>query len=312
MIEDKARLQGRLTLEPDTLWCKVKHCTKHGLESGALQSIPTDSEFLETQGMRFLVRILSNLVRKQKAKQSEADKTRKSGQEFNPFLPYDRDLFVTDISPTHVCLLNKFNVVDYHLLLVTREFEDQEMLLTLADFEAMWGCLQQFDGLGFYNGGKEAGASQRHKHLQLVPLPIAADGPKIPLEEAIASATVVDGVGTIAAFPFDCAVTFFEPDLFNDPLAAAQITLESYFKLLATVGLEPEERSPRQAGPYNLLMTRDWMLIVPRSQENFDSISINSLAFVGSLFVRNSQEMERLKAVGPLKILETVGRSPQS
>ncbi|MCT7996929.1 ATP adenylyltransferase family protein [Laspinema olomoucense] len=304
-------MQSSLTLEPDTLWFKVKHCTKQGIESGALQSIPTDSEFLETQGMRFLVRILSNLVRKQKAKQSEAKKTQKSGQEFNPFLPYERDLFVTDISPTHVCLLNKFNVVDYHLLLVTREFEDQEMLLTLADFEAMWGCLQQFDGLGFYNGGKEAGASQRHKHLQLVPLPIAAEGPRIPLEAAIMSATVIDGVGKIAAFPFDCAVSFFDPDLFNHPLEAAQISLKSYFQLLATVGLKAEETSPKQAGPYNLLMTRNWMLIVPRSQENFESISINSLAFAGSLFVRNAQEMELLQSAGPLKILETVGRSPR-
>jgi ATP adenylyltransferase len=312
MIEDKPRRQDSLTLEPDTLWFKVKHCTKHGIESGALQSIPTDSEFLETQELRFLVRILSNLDRKQKAKASEADKTQKSGQEFNPFLPYDRDLFVADISPTHVCLLNKFNVVDYHLLLVTREFEPQEMLLNRADFEAMWGCLQQFDGLGFYNGGKEAGASQRHKHLQLVPLPIASDGPRMPLDPAIISATVVDGVGTIAAFPFDCAVTFFEPDLFNHPLEAAEITLKSYLKLLATLGLEAEETDPKQPGPYNLLMTRDWMLIVPRSQESFESISINSLAFAGSLFVRNSQEMQLLKEVGPLKILETVGRVPRS
>lgn len=312
MREDKPRLQSSLTLEPETLWVKVKHCTKHGIECGALQSIPTDSEFLETQELRFLVRILSNLDRKQKAKASEADKTQKSGQEFNPFLPYDRDLFVTDISPTHVCLLNKFNVVDYHLLLVTREFEDQEMLLTLADFEAMWGCLQQVDGLGFYNGGKEAGASQKHKHLQLVPLPIASDGPRIPLEPAIASAKLTDGIGTIPAFPFDCAVTFFEPDLFNHPLKAAQQTLKSYFQLLATLGLKPEETAPKQAGPYNLLMTRDWMLIVPRSQESFETISINSLAFAGSLFVRNSQEMQLLKEAGPLKILETVGRSPRS
>ncbi len=310
MIEEKPTLPGTLTLEPGILWEKVQQRTEEAIESGALQSIPTDSDFIEANGIRFLVRILSNLVRKDEAKQTQNKKPQKSGQEFNPFLPYERDLFVADISPTHVCLLNKFNVVDYHLLLVTREFEDQEMLLTLADFEAMWAGLQQLDGLAFYNGGKEAGASQRHKHLQLVPIPIAPEGPRIPIEPAIASATVVNGVGMIADFPFACAIAFCEPDLFHTPLEAAQITLTSYYKLLEAVGLNPQETAPKQPGPYNLLVTRDWMIIVPRSQENFNSISINSLAFAGSLFVRNPQEMQMLKEAGPLKILQTVTQSP--
>ena len=41
----------------------------------------------------------------------------------NPFLPYDPDLVVADISDTHVALLNKFNVIDHHLLIVTRCFK---------------------------------------------------------------------------------------------------------------------------------------------------------------------------------------------
>jgi sulfate adenylyltransferase (ADP) / ATP adenylyltransferase len=312
MIEENPTLHSTLTLEPDTLWETVKQRTQHAIESGALQSIPTDCEFIEAQGIRFLVRILSNLVRKDAAKRSENQKTQKSGQPFNPFLPYDPDLFVTDISPTHVCLLNKFNVVNYHLLLVTREFEEQESLLTLADFEAMWGCLQQVDGLGFYNGGTEAGASQKHKHLQVVPMPIAPDGLRLPVEPAIAEVIARDGVETIPRFPFPCAITFFDPGLFESPVTAAQISLDSYYQLLENVGLNATKTAPRQPGPYNLLMTRDWMLIVPRSQENFESISINSLAFAGSLFVRNTQQMQLLKETGPMKILETVVRSPQS
>ena len=161
-----------ILLKPGTLLTRIKEQTQHGLECGALQSIPTDYEFVEQNGIHFLVRILSNLNRKDEAKEKQ-DKAAKTGKDFNPFLPYEKDLFVADISQTHLCLLNKFNVVDNHLLIVTREFEEQENLLNYQDFQAMWACLAQIDGLAFYNGGKVAGASQRHKHLQLVPTPLA-------------------------------------------------------------------------------------------------------------------------------------------
>jgi hypothetical protein len=51
----------------------------------------------------------------------------------NPFLPYDEELWVADLNKTHTLLLNKFNLVDHHTLVVTREFEKQEVPLTAAD-----------------------------------------------------------------------------------------------------------------------------------------------------------------------------------
>ena len=69
-------------------------------------------------------------------------------------------------------LLNKYNVVPHHLLIITRHFESQESALTQADFQALWTCLAEYDSLGFYNSGESAGASQPHKHLQTVPLPM--------------------------------------------------------------------------------------------------------------------------------------------
>jgi ATP adenylyltransferase len=53
-------------------------------------------------------------------------------------------------------------------------------------------------------------------------------------------------------------------------------------------------------------MTRQWMLLVPRSREFFNSISINSLAFAGSFFVRNKEQMELLKKHGPMTALKSV------
>jgi sulfate adenylyltransferase (ADP) / ATP adenylyltransferase len=302
--------EGKLMLEPGTLWAKVTARTQHALQCGALLSIPTKSEFVEQNGVRFLVRILSNLVRKDEAKQKQDKATVNSGKEFNPFLPYEEDLFVTDISETHLCLLNKFNVVDYHLLIITREFEEQESLLTEADFAAMWACLAQFDGLAFYNGGKLAGASQRHKHLQIVPLPFAANERQIPIEPLLKSASfqgTKGTVGTITDFPFVNAFTRFDSNWVKSPLEAGKLTLSRYHALLHAVGLHSSDE--RQAGAYNLLAAREWMLIVPRSQESFDSISINSLGFAGALLVRNEQQMQILKDYGAMNVLRDVAVS---
>jgi ATP adenylyltransferase len=48
------------------------------------------------------------------------------------------------------------------------------------------------------------------------------------------------------------------------------------------------------------------MLLVPRSEEFFDGTSVNSLGFAGALLVRSREEMERLKARGPMTALRGV------
>lgn len=290
MFKETEIVQGKILLQPGTLWKRIKEQTEYALKCGALLSIPTDFEFVEQHGIKFLVRILSNLIRK--------DQNQQQKKNTNPFLPYEPDLFVADISPTHVCLLNKFNVVDHHLLIITRAFEEQEKLLTLEDFTAMWACLAEFDGLVFYNGGKIAGASQPHKHLQIVPLPLTPSELQIPIEPLLKSAEL-----TIPELPFIHAFTQLDPNWGNSPLEAAARTLELYQSLLSAVGLTAGE-DHRQSGAYNLLATREWMLIVPRSHAEFAGIGVNSLGFAGALLVRNEQEMQVIKEQGPMTILQ--------
>ena len=297
---------ANLMLPSGTLWQRIITQTELALNCDALQSIPTEYDFIEAGNINFLVRILSNLARKQKAKKKQQKKLAKSGKEFNPFLPYEQDLFVGNLSETHLCLLNKFNVVDYHLLIITRQFEEQETWLTQADFEAMWLSLAEIDGLVFYNGGKLAGASQRHKHLQLVPFPLVPDGINLPIEPAIASIQFNNSIGIIPEFPFVHAIAAFNPDWINHLSEAAIFTLELYFELLATLGLSVGD-NPFQSGAYNLLATRNWMMIVPRSQEKFEGISINSLGFAGGLLVKNSEQLHALKSYNPLTVLKQVG-----
>ncbi|GAB1542798.1 ATP adenylyltransferase [Scytonema sp. NUACC21] len=308
MEGEKSTPQETMLLQPGTLWNRVKEQTDCALAKGALVSIPTNYEFVEQDGVHFLVRVLSNLARKDAAKKEQQKKTTPSGKEFNPFLPYEEDLFVSNLSKTHVCILNKYNVVDYHLLIITRAFEEQESLLTLEDFAAMWACLAEMDGLVFYNGGKTAGASQRHKHLQLIPLPLTSSETQIPIAPLLLHAQFQGSVATIGKFPFANAFARLDFNGAESPITRAQTTLQCYHSLLHKVGLEDSDgvRENRQPGPYNLLVTRQWMFIVPRKQESFESIAVNSLGFAGSLFVQNDEQMQILKDYGPMTILKNV------
>ena len=287
--------QQEIRLEPGTLWTRIKKTTELALKSGALKSIPTELEIIEQDGIKFVVRILENINRKKADQEKQEQKTAKTGKKFNPFLPYEEDLFVTDISSTHVCILNKFNVVDHHLLIITRAFEEQESLLTLEDLTAVWTCLAEFNGLVFYNGGKLAGASQPHKHLQIVPFTET----DIPISPLLKTAKLANSLGTIPEFPFLHAFTTL------DIGESAEVTLEKYHNLLRTVGIEPLKNN-MQSGAYNLLITREWMLIVPRKQEEFECISINSLGFAGALLVKNQEQMQLLKNISPINLLSKV------
>jgi ATP adenylyltransferase len=279
------------------LWQQVRHRTEQALNSGALQPIPTEYEFVEDGGVEFLVRVVSNLARKDRARK-EANNQR--AQNASPFIDYDPALHVVDLPPSHVCMLNKYNVVDHHVLIVTRDFEHQEELLNERDFAALWRCMVQGDALGFYNGGTMGGASQPHKHLQLIPLPLAPHGPAVPVGPLIDLDAPDEGVGRSESLPFAHALARLPADVTSNPSDAARVTLTLYKRMRTAAGVSD---TPGRPGPYNLLVTRQWMLLVPRTREHFGQISLNALAFAGALLVHDQQQMEFLKCKGPMQAL---------
>jgi ATP adenylyltransferase len=315
----------RPLFEPGTLWERVVRRTEEALASGALRSIPTESEVVHEQGLSFLIRVVANLERRDRArgqpqaageptdggrKLAGAEDRAGSLEASNPFLPYDDELYVADVSPTHVALLNKFNVVKHHLLIVTRVFEHQERPLGETDFDALWRCLGEVDGLGFYNGGEIAGASQPHKHLQIASLPLDGVGPRIPLEPALEPPGVPGTLGASPRLPFGHCLTWFPEGFEREPKAPGRL-LAWYRGHLESVGLavRRDDRGPR-VDPYNLLLSRRWMLTVPRSNECFEGISLNALAFAGSLLVRRWAEADLLKRRGCMAALAEVTLGP--
>jgi ATP adenylyltransferase len=276
----------------------VQEATRRALASGALQPIETQAVLVDSGGVQFVLRVASSLARK--------DQARRVAAPADPLGEYDPALFVADLTPSHYVLLNKFQLLAGHVLLVTRRFERQERLLTVEDFAALVACLHEVDGLGFYNGGVEAGASQLRKHLQFVPLPLAPQSPdEVPIERVL---------GDSPRLPFRCAFQRLAP---MTPAPALQVLYRELLHLCGICAVATAQGEV-QSAPYNLLIRRNWMLVVPRLRASFASISVNGLGFAGSLFVRSQEDLDRVRAVGPMQVLCAVAmpqegpRSPRS
>lgn len=285
---------------PGALWEQVAAVSRRALDLGALRPIETHCEPLRDGDVCFAVR----RAIKPAAKTPAPHHARRT----DPFLPYEQALYVADLSATHVALLNKYNVFDHHLLIITRAYEDQAQWLTLADFEALRTSMAAVDGMGFYNGGRDAGASQPHKHLQVVRLPLAPWEPGIPITPMLAPAGA-PSAGTIhGRLPVVHGVRHLAPQWYDAPGDGARELLTTYHALLRDVGLvdSPHVGDGLQAGPYNLIVTREWMLLVPRRCETWQGITVNALGVAGAVLVWSDEQMRQLKEHGPMAALRYV------
>ena len=186
-------------------------------------------------------------------------------------------------------LLNKFNVVPHHLLLVTAAYAEQDAPLDAADLGATAACLRAFPapgGLAFMNVGPESGFSQPHKHLQLLPLPFAAELPHAPVPigplvaAAGAAARAADGPLArfrVAALPFHNACALLADDMTPQQLADAVAVLVA------------AARGATGVSSHNLLLTREWAMVVPRRAERGCGVAVNALAFAGTMLVRGAR-----------------------
>lgn len=259
----------------------VEERMRQAVACGAVAPIETVAEVIEQSGVRFVVRHVASLARKRTAPAT-------------PLVPWEERLFVAGVPPAHALILNKFPVISPHALLVTRRFVAQEALLDAEDFAALAACLADWDALAFYNGGQQAGASQPHRHLQLVPRALG-EGPDVPVAPLLSRATGA----TVPGFSFAHAFARCRED------ATALSYYRLYRELLEAAGVG-KTASGLQSAPYNLLATREWMLVVPRAREKFAGISVNALGFAGSLFVKDEAEAARVRASGPMNVLAAV------
>lgn len=281
-------------------WNQVEVVTAAALASGDLVAIRTTGSAVTDGGVDFVVREVSSLLEK-------FDAQAKAAPRRNPFLPYEEALYLGHLSPTHLALLNKFPVMSRHFLVIPQAFVHQETLLLPEDFIALARAIGESDALVFYNAGRVAGASQPHRHLQVVPLPFEGAPHGTPIDPVLAIQKGRVGAD-IADLGFRHALGWLRNDPNGSPDTRGLEMHALYRQLIGLLGITSvaTAEGDRQSGAYNLIATRSWMVIVPRTREHFESISINALGFAGSLFVSNDAERALVRRVGPRAMLAAV------
>lgn len=288
---------------PPSLQQRIRAQLRRAQLSGALRPLAAESSPLTQEGLHYWVHRL------------ERDPTLKPrtlprrDPAFDPFSDPDPLLYVQGWGARHHLLLNKFPITADHALITTRDFEPQQAWLSLEDHWAARHALDALDGLIFYNSGPASGASQRHRHLQLVPLPLAKWAPdpdatarhpgpgRFPLEAAWLAAPAEAGLGEPTESPL---LPFRHRLCALPPRATAAQSYAAYRACAEALGVA--DRQPC----YNLLMTREQMLFVPRTQAGAEGILFNALAFTGSLLVPHEAAQALLSTHGVAPLLRAV------
>lgn len=300
----QVQLSLTMSVQPPLL-ARLAEAARKAKEGGALRSIASRVEWLpfgDAGGAEAPLRVAEALERKeaetQRRRREPAGARAQGGGDADalgraePLLVVEREW-----TATHSLLLNKFNVAEPHVLLVTRAFEPQESGLSEADAEAAQRLLDGGGWLVFYNCGPLSGASQPRKHLQAVRWPF--DKRPLPLDAAATAAVAArsDRVTVAPGLPFRHALRA------TSGVGLLAASREVLARVVPGGG---------GGGSYNLLATREWVLAVPRVASHYvceasgARVPVNALGFAGSLFVRSGELAAAVRRAGVAAVLAAV------
>mmetsp|Transcript_4242 Transcript_4242/g.8497 ORF Transcript_4242/g.8497 Transcript_4242/m.8497 type:complete len:332 (+) Transcript_4242:123-1118(+) len=314
VIKKKAAVVQAMSTGGDTgsssLWRDICSTYDQAQEKGASRFTETRTEIYQDESFDYILKIARNLRDKPKAKTKEKEWK-------NPFLPPDQDLFVCQLSDTHSLVLNKFNITPHHVIIITNEFVEQEEPLTREDIAATWEVVQGMPGPGgmaFFNCGSISGASQPHKHIQCVPMPLAYMDDSVSVEppfesvicQSLEKSCATDGsVMEVEKLPFIHGIVAIHPHMTIDDIHKAYVDILAYLK----TRLEGRGWDGDVGDSYNLILTQKYIMIAPRSREYIESVSCNSMGFAGSFFLARQEEIDEMKRLGPTHVLSQLGFS---
>jgi len=273
-------------MKKEIYWEKALQKTKISINSKSLFPLNTiDVTRNLYQGNDFVIRELDI---------TKFKKNTLIGPKINPFKPWDNTLEIDSIGKDHHLILNKYPVQLGHILLITNEWKEQNGWIDIKDWEAIKEVNKDTTGLWFFNSDPLAGASQPHRHIQLLrrePLELSC-----PREKWILDFNNVKNKNQ--RFCKNLLLKKFSKTLNEENIH--QIYKDLSYKL----GLGDPKVDKKPKYPYNLIFTNRWMLLIKRKIDNLYGISVNALGFAGYILVTEKSDIKYLKRFGPEKLLE--------
>lgn len=231
----------------------------------------------------------------------------------DPFLPpFEEGLFISELSPTHTLLFNKFQVCKEHVLVVTTKFERQDSPLDRNDIEAVVKTMLSLDAFMYFNQGPNSGASQPHKHMQLIPF-ASLSGGALPVEQAALKQYEADKCRMFRINQFksfehivgmlDFGSATFEQLVSSEStyMTAVDTIFSVYWECLHFLGIthKQDEGSHEPKPSYNVWITPRMVFVVLREKNSIEGppiseecpdrpvIDVNTLGFAGTIAAKN-------------------------
>ncbi|OTB06766.1 hypothetical protein M426DRAFT_318481 [Hypoxylon sp. CI-4A] len=318
---------------PPNLPALVKAAFNKARANGDVTYYQTQVAIVTPSSIAFQLRFSPSLALKPKAPPKPKEP---NGKPFNPFEDPSPAMLVAEQQQqqqpaTHRLVLNKFAVVPEHFILATRAVKPQTHVLEQADVAATSACVDAYRAHGgqelfaFFNCGPHSGASQPHRHLQLLPVArmrdgldgVARGGEWGVLAERVAEAPQV--------LPFA---------VFTADLRAGMSDAERYAAYLelyrrAVRAVHPDAYADAEVPgegeakiSYNFAMTSNSMALCPRraegamlkskSGEDIGVVSLNGTVLAGTALVKNEAEWNALREDPDLllSVLKGIGFPP--
>ncbi|GMM40437.1 bifunctional AP-4-A phosphorylase/ADP sulfurylase [Hanseniaspora uvarum] len=315
-----------MSVYPKTLKKTVTDIYNKAVSTGSVIKFESSSKFLKTSNsgeanLKYHLTFCD--IDGQKPQKPEREDVVK--EKFNPFLKQEPELTVLDniMDNEYKLVLNKYPIVDEHLLLVTQKEIPQSSLLTPNDLNAAYKLLktlqQEFDEdeeddgsddedvkksryAVFYNCGPNSGFSIDHKHLQCIKLPNKLK----TYQDFLVQEYPEPYIPNAKREPLEYEKVAYAN--FNIPLPK-DLSKDDEYLVMCYVSLlqrslsffqqwdveDPKERLPTS---YSFIMTTDWMTIIPRSksvaevefEEKKYTLGTNALGYLHMLLFKEEQK----------------------
>ncbi|KAI5859306.1 hypothetical protein GGS23DRAFT_600595 [Durotheca rogersii] len=255
------------------------------VESGELLWVETRPIYVRSETLNFQFRVAGSLKRKPRTSHLSTVE--------NAFADEDPRFSLGLYGGRHKLILNKYCVVRPQFVLHTVDFEPQRDALNGFDLGAARTVLCSLESsfMVIFNCGHDSGASVGHKHLQIIPRPPPTEHELFPdryISGQAGNAHQVPGI------PFDHSVHAITADTSGESL------LQIYNDLRSSLRLGPE-------APHNVILVREWMMVIPRSKAGNGMMSANAAAMLGMVWVNSEEEYEAWVKHGPLNALLEFG-----
>lgn len=314
---------------PSSFYESLKSTYSKAIDSGDLIFTPTSTEYTTVDDVSYVYSVIPTLKEKPqgipKADESTEEAKEDDSKPFDPFDPPSPPLTVlSDYANDYAVVLNKFAVVPYHFILITKKQKSQASPLEPADLKAAYSLLRETNKqsgvrhVGFFNSGLNSGASVDHRHIQFIEFPSSKSSEYVPWPDKFVkphAASYKDGDKPISAPHSPFFAHFLAPvDTTTKDEDLADHLSFRYSTLLSRVltSLRNSSLPPRTPISYNLLFTEEWLLAVPRTAPDFIdkeagvSIGINAVGAIGLLLAKGDDELRYIKEKGPVAILQAV------